>query len=211
MDNSPPKDAFIFMKVGPHGRENLDQIIERKKRELKEEEMTLWSYGKTGPLHPTTQVQPFAEERVEKLEFDYIEVLMEEIEAPPRYGAVAGTAKSYSVRNNKKGCKDIPEGVCTGAPEHALVLGEINRCDLELDLRDYVVGIGDKKETPASHYLAFRGMKEQTCRKRGADKGCLVKASSRYGGPDAPKAIVPIKYRARLLCPYSVFTFPDKV
>ena len=207
MDNSKPK-AFIYMKIGPHGCETLPAILERKRGEWEATGKIFWSYGKRGPLHPTKQVQCFIKQWAKRPES--IEVLMEPIEARSRFGAAAGTAKSYSARNNKEGCKDIPEGVLTGAPEHGLVLDEIRPCDLKLDLRDYEVGIGDNEGTNATQYLAFRGMKEQTGRPWGQSRGCLVKTRSRYGGPDAPKAEVLIKYRARLLCPNAVFTFPDK-
>ena len=179
MDNSKPK-AFIFMKVGPHGGETLDEILDRKNRELKKAGMIFWSYGEKGPLHPTEQVQPFVERWVEKL--DYIEVLMEPTKARSQYGPAAGTANSYSARNNKEGRESIPKGILT-APPHALMLGEIRRCDLKLDLRDCELGIGDNERTNAAQYLAFRGMKEQTGRGRGADKGCLVERGQRKMAP----------------------------
>ena len=206
MDNSVP-DAFIFMKVGPHGGETLDEILDRKNRELKKAGMIFWSYGEKGPLHPTEQVQRFVKRWVK--EVDYIEVLMEPIKARSLFGPAAGTAKSYSVKENREEEESIPEGILT-APPHALVLGEIRRCDLKLELRDYEVGIGDSERTNATQYLAFRGMKKQTGRMRGADKGCLVKANSSYDGRDAPKAKVHIRYRACLLPPYAVFTFSDR-
>lgn len=205
MDNKVP-EAFIFMKVGTHGEEELKKILCRKEIELKKAGKIFWSYGEKGPLHPTEQVRPFVKRWGRELDLDYIEVLMEPITARSLYGPKAGTAKSYSVKNYKEGEESIPEGILT-APPHALVLGEIRRCDLKLDLRDYEVGIGDNEFTSAIHYLAFRGMKKQTRRLWGQSRGCLVKTKSRYGGPDAPKAEVLIKYRARLLCPSAVFTF----
>ena len=205
MDNSVP-EAFIFMKVGPHGGECLEQILKRKQREFEKERMIFWSYGEKGPLHPTKQVQPFVERWIKEL--GSVEVLMEEIKTRRQSGPPAGTAKSYSVENNKEGTESIPKGIKTGTG-HALVLAEIRKEPFDLDLRGYKVGIGDKCGRNAAEYLAFRGMKEQTGRPRGADKACLVKAGSSYDGPSASKAKVHIKYRATLLCPNAVFTFPD--
>ena len=56
-----PPHAFIYMKVGPHGGETLDEILSRKARELEKADRIFWSYGGS-ILHPETQVQPFAQE-----------------------------------------------------------------------------------------------------------------------------------------------------
>ena len=190
MDNSAP-DAFIFMKVGPHGGEPLEDILNRKKSELDCMEWTFWGYGGT-VLHPTNQVQRFVEER--KIGLGCIEVLMQEVKGDSKSGPPLGTARQYAT-SDKELWKPIPHGIQTGG-KHALVLDGIEECELEIDLRDYEVGVGDKKGTNATKYLKYR-----------TDKGALVKAQSRRNRPKEPNP-VPIKYRARLVCPYAVFLWP---
>lgn len=193
MDNSKPK-AFIFMKVGPHGGECLDEILDRKKIELEKEKKIFWGYGGT-VLHPTNQVQPFVEEWKEEL--GCVEVLMEEIKGDSKSGPPLGTAKQFAV-SDKELWKRIPKEIKTGG-KHALVLDKIRECELELDLRDYKVGIGPSKDKKnAADYLRYR-----------TDKAAMVEAQSTRNRSKEPKPVL-IKYRARLLCPYAVFLWPQK-
>ncbi|MDE2716675.1 MAG: hypothetical protein OXI33_06625 [Chloroflexota bacterium] len=191
MDNSIP-EAFIFMKVGWHGGDSLKDILNRKKIELKEAEMIFWGYGGT-VLHPTNQVQRFVKGWKEK-----IEVLMQVVESNSGSGPPAGTAKQFAV-SDKELWKRIPKGIKTGG-KHALVLDEIRECKLELDLRDYEVGIGpsSKGKKNAADYLSYR-----------TDKGALVKAKPPQNRPKEPKRVL-IKYRAYLKHPYAVFLWPLK-
>ena len=200
MDNSIP-EAFIFMKVGTHGGECLKDILDRKKIELKKAKMIFWGYGGT-VLHPMNQVQPFVEKWKE--ESVCIEVLMEEINGDSKAGPPAGTAKQFAVSykelvNDEGLWKRIPKGIETGG-EYALVLDEIRECKLELDLRDYEVGIGpsSKSKKNAADYLSYK-----------TDKGALVKARSTRNRPRESKR-VQIKYRAYLKHPYAVFLWPLK-
>ena len=196
MDNSIP-EAFIFMKVGTHGGDSLKDILDRKKIELKKAKMIFWGYGGT-VLHPMNQVQPFVEKWKKKSV--RIEVLMEEIKGDSKSGPPAGTAKQFAV-SDEECMKPIPNEICTGG-KHALVLDEIRECkpELELDLRDYEVGIGpsSKGKKNAADYLSYR-----------TDKGALVKASPRLNRPKESKC-VRIKYRAYLKHPYAVFLWPLK-
>ena len=182
--------AFIYMKVGPHGGETLDEILERKARELETAGRIFWSYG-GNILYPETQVQPFAQEWTQKQGSVY--VLMERLNQDG-YGSGprAGTATCYSVTHDGER-KTIPEGIRTGPP-HALILGEITRVDWKLDLRDFEVGVGPSKCKNAADYIGNR-----------VDKGCLVAASST---PDRVSKPVHIGYQALLLSPYAVFLFP---
>ena len=186
-----PPGAFIYMKVGPHGGETLDKILDRKGGELEKAGKIFWSYGGRGPLHPTTQVQPFSKEWTQKQGSVYL--LMERLNSTGRsYGLRAGTARHYSEdRDGER--KPVPEGILT-APPFALVLGEITSVDWELDLRDFKVGIGGKKGKNATYYIGNQ-----------VDKGCLVAARSTAG---CPSKRVSIGYQARLLDPYAVFLHP---
>ena len=175
-----PPNAFIYMKVGPHGGETLEDILRRKKRELQKAGRIFWSYGGDhgGPLHPKTQVQPFAEEWTEKQGCIY--VLMERLNSRrSSYGRPAGTAMEYSV--NRDEWRGIPAGIRTGLSRaktgisRALVLAEIEPVNRELDLSDFEIGIGTSKGTNATDYI-----KNQT------DKGCLVRGAQRQTDLQGP-------------------------
>jgi hypothetical protein len=51
--------GLIFMKIGTHAQEPLEQIIERKRRELDRAGRIFWGYG-GNTCHPLTLVRPFA-------------------------------------------------------------------------------------------------------------------------------------------------------
>lgn len=196
MDDSKLK-AFIFMKVGPYGKECFEDILDRKNCELKgSEKMIFWGYG-GAVLNPKTQVQPFVEEW-KKEGLGSIEVLMSRTTSNPKKGSnYLGTEnckEKYSTdkKADEKDWKKIPSEICTDS-EHALVLDEIRPCHFHLDLQKFKVGArnSSKYGESAADYI-----KDQT------DKGCLVKAGARFPG-DAVE--VCITYRAYLKHPYAVF------
>ena len=195
MDNSVPK-AFIFMKVVNYGEDTLEEIMERKQRELNDVGWTYWGYGGnegTGPLHPKKQVQPFAGQWMK--EPGSVQVLMEKIDG--KFNIELPTAKKYSaddsVDEERWNC--LPSGIYLPRTKWALVLGEIIEVTppLELDLRDYKVGIGPSCGNNAAKYLSGK-----------TSKGCLVETETPYRGSDAPETVT-ITYQAFLKFPYAVF------
>ena len=183
MDNWPPQ-AFIYMKVGYHTRETLKDIIERKQREFDEAGKIFWGYGGS-TVHPRTQAQPFAEEWVHKQ--GSIQVLMALTKS--KINSKLPPAKQYS--KDKEHWEPLPKGICVTGSQFALLLDEITRLDdMELDLRQFEVGIGSRIGTNATNYLVGQ-----------TSKACLVKAGSTYNGSTRP---VLITYQARLAEPYAV-------
>ena len=190
MNNHVP-DAFVFMKVGPQGRvgaqgsESLEEIFERKKREIERECKIFWGHG--GKALVPRYVQCFAKEQ------GSIHVLMACVKktAKPQSSSIP-RAKEYST--DKKGWKSIPSGIQTGG-RYALVLGEIEKfCVPSLNLGEFEVGIGTKRGKNAAEYV--RGQN---------DKGCLVRSSSESYQGNVQPSIVSIGFRAELLEPYAVF------
>ena len=54
-----PGARIVYMKVGTHANEPLDQILDRKLKEIDEAGVAFWGYGGS-TCHPVTTVQPFA-------------------------------------------------------------------------------------------------------------------------------------------------------
>ena len=61
-----PGDGILFMKVGTHAQESLDDIIARKSKEIADAGFAMWGYG-GNTCHPTSMVQPFAEQYIESI------------------------------------------------------------------------------------------------------------------------------------------------
>ncbi|NDV63358.1 hypothetical protein G0Q06_12910 [Puniceicoccales bacterium CK1056] len=176
---------ILFMKVGEHASEPLDKIIERKQREYQTAGMTFWGYGGSA-CHPIRQVQAFAK-RMEEIQ-EELYLFMNPVNsrhvrknAPP--------ATHYSV--NGFDWLPVPDGIRVTGSKWALVLDEIEPCDLDIDLSSYSVGIGPSTGKVASAY-----MKGQT------DKGCLTLAGSTQ--TEFPPIIRNVGFRAKLLEPYAV-------
>lgn len=182
-------EAFVFMKVGMHARESLEQILERKQREFDKTGRIFWGYG-GGTCHPTKQVQPFARSRLIAGQ-QSVCLLMESINslADPQIEP----AKYFSVDNEN--WEPIPKGISVTGSRYAMVLDEIKPMTLEVDPREFVVGIGDSTGKHAIDYLQGR-----------VDKGCFVRTDRPAAHPVAKRRAVGLV--ARLQEPFAVFVRP---
>ena len=184
-------EAFLYMKVGPHGEESLAHILKRKARERETTGRIFWGYGGS-TLHPRTQTQPFCEKWVPKQGSVY--VLMEKVVSPrPNYIPRVSTATHYSA--DGAGYTRLPKSVQSG-PNYALLLEDIIPFGRQIDLRDFRIGIGDSEGRNAADFIRWH-----------VDKAALVRAEP---APDAPRKTATISYMARLLEPYAVFLRHDE-
>jgi len=183
MENPP--EAFIFMKVGNHASENFGAILERKNREREQAGRIFWGYGGTA-CHPLIQVQPFARHYVKEQGCIYL--LMEPIDS--KADPDIDLAREYS--DDGVTWQSLPDGISVIGSRYALVLGEIDPANIEINLEKYVVGIGHSRGKAASEYIQGR-----------IDKGCLTAACapSISVGPPLKKII---KFSAKLLEPFAV-------
>ena len=178
--------GLLFMKVGLHAGETLEQILERKKREYDQAGMIFWGYGGSS-CHPSRAVQPFAKLKVQEGHGVYI--VMEEIEShhPP--------SKIIANQYSEDGIswKPIPKGIVVRGSRYAVVLDEIKIGNLDIDLSEYNVGAGPSTGRVASEYL--RGH---------IDKACIQKS------PEHPavsaQQIKHIAFYAKIKSPFAVFT-----
>jgi hypothetical protein len=178
----PEDEHFVFMKVGRHAGEDLDEILARKRLELERAGVIFWGYG-GGTMHPIDKVQPFVRSRIEHQ--GQIKLLMQSIVSKHPDTEVFATEYSADGVN----WEPMPEGVQVRGSKYALVLGEIQGGDLEVDFGAYQVGAGPSAGKPAEGYIRGR-----------VDKGLLEPAPGRAG----PSALQPIHLAAQLVEPYAV-------
>src|SRR5690606_30828670 len=60
-----PGSGLLFMKIGTHAKESLEDIIARKSAEIRDTGYGMWGYG-GNTCHPRSMVQPFARMFVER-------------------------------------------------------------------------------------------------------------------------------------------------
>lgn len=178
--------AFIFMRVGNHAGETFDAILERKRKEFEEAGRIFWGYGGT-TLHPVKSVQPFAKLWVE--EQGSVQILMQPIESKADPDILPAT--EYSVDGVE--WEPIPNGIIVTGSRYAVVLDEIRPGELDLNLKNFEVGIGPSRGRNAAQYLRGR-----------VDKGCLVATPKGEAGGESDPKEVSIGFQARLMEPYAV-------
>ena len=176
-------DAFLYMKVGVHANESLEQIIARKRKEIENAGVSFWGYGGSS-CHPYNAVQPFVKQETEK--GTKVRLLMQEITS--RHFAT-GLAKEYSP--DGKNYYPVPRGVNVLGSRYALVVTTLDPIDAVLSLSDTVVGIGNKHGVSGDQYI--RGH---------VDKACLVYSPG--AGQPTRRDDIALCLSAELAEPYAV-------
>lgn len=177
-------DGLIFMKVGLHATESIDQILKRKRAEFDKAGKIFWGYG-GNTCHPTAMVQPFATEVSKRR--GKVMLVMHKMDS--KHNAPPALASEYS--DDGINWKPIPRGIKVTGSRYALVLDQIQDVNEELPLSGLSVAIGPSRGRAADQYLRGR-----------VDKGCFE-----LGSPSpAPKAeTAHIDLIAPLQFPYAVF------
>ena len=180
-----PGAGIIFMKVGLHAQEPIEDIIKRKQDEFAKAGVSYWGYGGS-TCHPTSMVQPFAREMADKGQ--HVHLVMHKMGS--RHRASPEIAKEYS--DDGINWYDIPKGIEVRGSRFALVLGGIGEEDFDLNLRHALVAIGRSRGRLGSEYIQYQ-----------VDKGCFVLEE----GVLAPEPEVTrhIDLSAPLVDPYAVF------
>lgn len=176
---------LVFMKVGSHAGETFDQILERKRQEIRDAGRSFWGYG-GNTCHPLTQVQPFIKSRLKLSKSGSVYLLMQYIDST---APVTLPAKEYSVDGLK--WEAIPDGIRVTGSRYALVLDEIQPGELILPLDQYTVAVGPSTGIAAPKYLQGR-----------VDKGCFERTAE--GEAALAEDGANISYVARLADPYAV-------
>lgn len=174
-----PGTGVLFMKVGTHAQEDLQDILARKTKEIAEAGFAMWGYG-GNTCHPTTKVQPFA-----KAADRPIILCMQPMES--RHFAEPLRAEEFSIDGMH--WDQIPQTINVVGSRYALCIDELTRVDETIDLGQMRVAIGNSRGLSASQYVRGR-----------VDKGCF-EVSDSAPGESKP---VPIGVTAKLVAPYAV-------
>ncbi|MCL4497610.1 MAG: hypothetical protein M1467_05840 [Deltaproteobacteria bacterium] len=111
--------GILFMKVGTHADEPLEEIIARKIREIDSAGYAMWGYG-GNTCHPTSIVQPFARDYT--IGKNNIYLCMQSMES--KHFAAPKRAEKYSIDGVK--WEDIPKGVNVLGSRYALVIKNLS-------------------------------------------------------------------------------------
>jgi hypothetical protein len=180
-----PGAGVLYMKVGTHAKEDLADIIERKRREIDEAGFAMWGYGGS-TCYPTSMVQPFA--RAFAAKGQPIHLVMHKMNS--RHYAEQVRAERFSVDGTN--WETIPKAINVLGSRYALVIKNLREHEDELDLAATRVAVGRNEGRLGSRYVQGQ-----------ADKACLVVTSSEIVNTEHKR--VKIDLIAELAEPYAVF------
>jgi hypothetical protein len=176
-----PGQPVLFMKVGTHAGETLEDILVRKQREIDEAGFAMWGYG-GNTCHPTSMVQPFARQ----LGAEGISLCMQEMNS--RHFAEQVRAAEYST--NGLDWTEIDPAINVLGSRYALCIDSLEPVNETLDLSATHVAVGRSHGRIGRDYVQGR-----------VDKACLVIDPN---GQVDPKPIT-INLRASVIAPHAVF------
>lgn len=185
-----PGAGVLYMKVGTHANEPLEEIITRKQAEVEEAGFALWGYG-GNTCHPATMVQPFA--RDFELRGDAIHLVMQ----PMQSNHFAVTARAQEMSRDGIEWQAIPEPINVLGSRYAVAIKDLQPVELQLPLAQTRVALGNSRGRRGDKYIKGR-----------VDKAILevVDAAPEAPGPEAEKrGTVHIGLVAEVVDPYAVF------
>lgn len=178
--------GVLFMKVGTHANESLDDIIKRKSREIEETGYAMWGYG-GNTCHPSSMVQPFAQSFANR---GPIHLVMEQMTS--NHFAEPLAAAEYSIDNIN--WKKIPPTINVLGSRYALMIDKLQATDFMLPLHQTRVPVGPSSGRVGSKYISGR-----------VDKACLELLENPVLLNDQPPVQKKISLVAELRAPYAVF------
>jgi hypothetical protein len=178
----PNGEKVIFMKVGVHASESLEDILERKRKEIADVGFSMWGYGGNS-AHPN-RVRAFAAEPAGE-----VQLVMQEIDS--HHFADQVRARQFSADGGINWL-DVPEGINVLGSKYALCLRSIDDASFDLNLAATRVAVGLKQGQSGLDYIRGR-----------VDKACLELLPD-DDTADQPGSRVHISFTAPLTDPYAV-------
>jgi hypothetical protein len=182
-----PGAGILFMKVGTHANESLDDIVARKREEIDKAGYALWGYG-GNTCHPVTMVQPFARGAEEK--GSPIHLCME----PMQSNHFAVTARADEFSADGFDWQQVPPAIKVIGSRFALKIEELHTQEFALPLAHTEVAIGNQTGRRGDRYVKGR-----------VDKACLEYVGEELEELDEEERAIEIGLVARLREPYAVF------
>jgi len=182
-----PNQDILFMKVGVHANEPLEDIIARKTKEIEDTGYALWGYG-GNTCHPTMKVQPFADAASAKQQPIYL--CMESMNS--KHFAEQIRADEFSVDGIN--FEKIPKTINVLGSRFALVIKNLHQEQFDLPISRTKVAVGDCVGRAGGDYIKGR-----------VDKACLTIADNIKYPIDPEEKTVSISLVAELCKPYAVF------
>ncbi len=180
-----PGLGVLYMKVGTHAAEPLEEIIKRKTKEIEEAGFAMWGYGGNS-CHPRTMVQPFAQSFAQHGGRIYL--CMQEMDS--KNAAAQNRADEWSA--DGFGWREIPPQINVLGSRYALCIKDLHKEEFGLPLPATRVALGNSSGVVGSQYI--RGRVDKACLEVIADQAEVAEIES-----------VPISLVAELVDPYAVF------
>ena len=191
MQDFPNGSGLIFMKIGTHAREPLEEIIDRKRKELDRAGRIFWGYGGS-TCHPVNVVRPFANAHAKAGKT--VHLAMQKMVS--QHFAEPELSKEYS--DDGVDWRPIPQGIQVRGSRYAIVLDSLEDTEFLLDLNAIRVAQGRTQGRSGFDYL--RGH---------VDKGCFEVVESPVLSP--VDSLAPTRQQAiiglvaKVVSPYAVF------
>lgn len=180
-DQVLPGDQILYMKVGMHAQESLEDILKRKQAEIDRVGFAMWGYG--GPTCHPARVQQHAGECAEVGR--PIRLVMEPVNS--KHDREPKRAEYFSLDNHE--WEQVPDGINVLGSRYALCITNLREVDEDLPLAATQVAFGPSIGKAGDAYIKGR-----------VDKACLEVVPD-YGDGK----VVSIKLSADLVSPWSVF------
>lgn len=144
-----PGAGFVFMKVGTHAGEELEDIIERKQREIADAGYALWGYG-GNTCHPLNTVQPFARNYVQRNGVIYLvmQPMLSRHSAPP--------VRASEFSRDGVTWEPVPDGINVLGSRYALAISDLQPDDFDLPLGHTRVAMGLSAGRRGDRYISGR-------------------------------------------------------
>lgn len=181
-----PGASVLFMKVGTHAGESLEDIVRRKRREIEEAGYALWGYG-GNTCHPVNMVQPFA--RDYKRQGGTLYLCMQ----PMASHHFAVPARATEQSTDGISWQEIPDSINVLGSRYALPIRDLHQEEFDLPLSRSRVAIGNSMGRIGSRYVTGH-----------VDKACLVIADQELE-KDTEGGMASIGLVAEIVEPYAVF------
>ncbi len=183
MSHSIESPYVLFMKVGCHAREGIDEIYRRKALEEAENGVFYWGYGGT-LCHPSQQVHRLARLALANNELPLVAMI------PTESKFVGSNSIASELSVDRHSWLEIPPEVAIYGSRYALVCTDLRRVDIEIDLSQYMIAVGPSRGTLLSRYMCYR-----------VDKACALKTDDE----SRREKMASVGYTARLVSPFAVF------